>query len=152
MSNRAFTLIEILIAVAIIAVLIGVGIPNFLGIRTRARDARRKSDVSQLQKSIELFKEDQDPPVYPDDAFMDGLCRQCWSQSADGTCGGNVYIRKLPCDPQSGNPYFYVRNPDDSLQYTLVACLENSEDSDKDPVADPACVSMDKVSYTIYEP
>lgn len=144
----AFTLIEILIAVAIIAIIIAVVAPNFIGIRQRARDTRRKSDVGQIQKAIELYKADQNPPLYPADGFMDSLCNQCWSQYPD--CAGNVYMRKLPCDPLSQQPYVYVLNESDNLRYFLAACLENSEDNDRDPLAADQCNGQP--SYSLAEP
>ena len=63
--ENGFTLIEILIAIAIVAILVSFMMPNFVGIRTRARDTRRKSDLSQIQKALELYKSDQNPPAYP---------------------------------------------------------------------------------------
>ena len=150
MMNRGFTLIEILIAVAIVAVLIGFIVPNFLGIRIRARDTKRKSDLSQLQKAMELFRSDRDLPAYPDDTFMNGLCNKCWTQNAD--CGGNIYMKKLPCDPQTQNQYIYVRNPGDSLRYDISACLENQNDPDRDTESISQCDDQGMVSYTLTEP
>src|SRR3989338_8407272 len=102
--KKGFTLIEILIVVSIIAILITFLVPNFVGIRTRARDTRRKSDLSQIQKALELYKSDQNPPAYPATGFFDSaLCGSCWSS---GDCSGNsnIYMRKVPCDPLSAVP------------------------------------------------
>lgn len=45
MNHRAFTLIELLIVVAIIAILAAIAVPNFLEAQTRAKIARCKSDL-----------------------------------------------------------------------------------------------------------
>ena len=153
MRNKGFTLIEILIAVAIMAILTAIFVPNFLGIRARARDTRRKADLNELQKAIELFRLDQNPPVYPDTGILDpSLCNQCWSQGAD--CTGNIYMKKVPCDPGTLDavPYIYYLDAGDNLKYTLSACLENTEDPDKDSVSITECSDIGRESYTLTEP
>lgn len=152
-NNRwGFTLIELLVVIAVIAMVIVVILPNFMGVRQRARDTARKSDLVQMQKAIELYKQDQNPQKYPTTgAFDTGMCNTCWSSGAD--CTGNVYIRKVPCDPggNSQNPYIYERNETDDLSYTLSSCLENIVDSERDPTPIPACGSPG-TSYTVHEP
>lgn len=152
-SIRAFTLIELLISIAIISLLIIAVLPNFVGFRQRARDSRRKSDLVQIQQVLEIYKMDQNPIAYPTlGAFPATICNSCWSQS--GACTGNVYLRKFPCDPASigPNPYIYAPDATDSLKYTLIACLENVADSSRDEVTAAPCQSQGQVSYTIHEP
>src|SRR5579872_5421721 len=62
-KNKGFTLIELLIVLAIIGVLTGLLLANFIGVRERARDAQRKSDVKQIQTALELYR--QDNGTYP---------------------------------------------------------------------------------------
>lgn len=154
MKNSGFTLIEILIAIAIMAILITFLVPNFLGIRIRARDARRKSDLSQMQKALELYKLDQNPQSYPPTGFYDASwCNQCWAQNYPD-CSGNIYLRKFPCDPADPNssPYIYYLNESDNLVYTLSACLENNQDTDRDAGAITECNDIGRESYTLTEP
>ena len=53
--SRGFTVIELLIVIAIISVLVSIGIVNFFSINSQARDAKAKSDLRVLKMAIENF-------------------------------------------------------------------------------------------------
>ena len=55
MSKKGFTLIELLVVVAIIGLLASVVLTSLNSARAKARDARRFSDVRQIQISLELY-------------------------------------------------------------------------------------------------
>ncbi len=57
-KTTAFTLIELLIVVAIIAVLAAIAVPNFLEAQTRARVSRVKSDLRTFGVAFESYKID----------------------------------------------------------------------------------------------
>lgn len=54
----AFTLIELLIVVAIIAILAAIAIPNMLEAQTRAKVARVKADLRTVAGAIEMYRLD----------------------------------------------------------------------------------------------
>lgn len=130
MKNRSagFTLIEMLVVIAILAGLVAILFPNFMEIRLRARDDQRKSDLRNIQKALEYYKEDMSPIIYPDDTTFMSLT----SPWKSGT--GTLYMAKLPTDPggicAAGTKYYYHRISTDTLQYVLYACLENTSDSE----------------------
>ena len=62
MKNKsAFTLIEVLVVIAILAGLVAILFPNFMDVRERARDSQRKSDLKNYQKALEFYKDNQSP-------------------------------------------------------------------------------------------
>lgn len=61
--NRAFTLIELLIVVAIIAILAAIAVPNFLEAQTRSKIARASSDLRNVATALEAYAVDNN--VYP---------------------------------------------------------------------------------------
>ncbi|PCI28609.1 hypothetical protein COB52_03410 [Candidatus Kaiserbacteria bacterium] len=65
-ENRGFTLIELLVVIAIIGLLSSVVLASLNSAREKSRDARRISDVKQLQTAFEIFFDDQGAvPSYP---------------------------------------------------------------------------------------
>ncbi|MEK7495682.1 MAG: prepilin-type N-terminal cleavage/methylation domain-containing protein [Patescibacteria group bacterium] len=124
--RKSFTLIELLVVIAIIGSLSALFLPNFMAARERARDSQRKSDLKQIQKAFEIYKQDQSDSSFP--ASLP-TANQCWSSGGSGvTCpAGNIYMNKFPTDPTAGKVYYYTPSEQD---YTLCACLENKADPD----------------------
>lgn len=131
--QKGFTLIELLVVIVIIGVLSSLLMVNFVGIRERARDTQRKSDLKQIQSALEMYRADQGS--YPIAASLSQLVN-CPVGSptyfGNPTCTA-IYMQKVPGDPLNTDQYIsrYISSSD-GLTYSLFACLENVNDSQKD--------------------
>ena len=104
-SNHGFTLLEIIVVVAIIAILAAYIAPKVTGRVDDARISKAKSDIRVLESSLELYKLDNF--VYPSsDQGLEALVNKpSGSNTRNWRDGG--YIKKLTKDPW-GNEYLYV--------------------------------------------
>lgn len=69
LNRKAFTLIELLIVVAIIGILAAIAVPNFLNAQIRAKIARVQSDHKSLSTALESYMVDHSR--YPGDHDLD---------------------------------------------------------------------------------
>ena len=67
-NRRAFTLIELLIVVAIIAILAAIAVPNFLEAQTRAKISRNYADIRTCITAMETYRIDHN--ILPYDGYM----------------------------------------------------------------------------------
>lgn len=119
MNKKGFTLIELLIVIIILGVLAALITGNFFTSLKKGRDTKRKADLEQVQRALEMYYEDN--RVYPTTAgltFNSQLCHP------DG-CNTKVYMQKVPNDPVSGKNYQYLSF--DGTDYKIFACLENDQ-------------------------
>lgn len=66
--NQGFTLVEIMIVVAIIAILAAVAIPNFIKYRQNSQAAACVSNLKQIEAAVEQVKmTGKENPAYPTD-------------------------------------------------------------------------------------
>src|SRR5476649_2309460 len=69
--TKAFTLIELLIVVAIIAILAAIAVPNFLEAQTRAKISRVKSDLRTQATALESYLVDTNHYPRDNDSDLD---------------------------------------------------------------------------------
>jgi len=107
--RNAFTLIELLIVVAIIAILAAIAVPNFLEAQTRAKISRVKNDLRGMATAMETYMIDWNAFTRDNDSDMDREYAAPDWQKANGAMQLTTpiaYITSLfkdPFTPPSGN-------------------------------------------------
>ena len=136
--KRGFTLIELLVTIAIIALLTGIIMTNLTSSRAKARDAKRISDLSQIQLALELFF-DRCRGYPPSIGDVGQTNTRCSNMNPAVTLG--TFISKIPEKPEGGS-YDYVVTTT-GTDFILRTVLEKPSEVLKDSVPAPTFGSGD---------
>ena len=114
MRSAGFTLIEILVVMAIIAMLAVLVAPNLFNQRTGAMRDAAQAEISTLSTALDIYR--LDVGRYPDS--LDGLMEN----DSDRAAWNGPYLRgsERPDDPWN-NPYVYEPDGNSFLLYSLGA-------------------------------
>ena len=115
-NKKGFTLIELLIVVAILGVLASVVLVGLGPVQKQGRDARRISDLRQVQNGLELY-------YNRNGSYPTGITN--WGQLANTLTRAGIGISNIPVDPTNNSTYFY-RYGSDGTSYVLGARLEDT--------------------------
>src|SRR3989344_1058299 len=158
---QGFTLIEMLIVIAVISILAGIVLVGITGFQSSARDTKRIGDLRSVQNSLELFytrcghypvgaggcDDDASGTVGDNDDVA-------WDQLEDSMDAAGISAR-LPQDPMEGKSYDYSYG-DGGYGYVLRAELENdsaslddSAEVDENPYYGIDCSESTKLYYCI---
>ena len=131
-QKLGFTLIELLVVISIIGILSAIITANVSGIRERARDARRKSDLNEIKLALRMYHNDYDTyPIHSSSNEIVGCGTtppQACSWGMAFERDGNTYMNILPEDPLPDAYYEYSQT--DADNYWLRASIENESDAD----------------------
>ena len=94
LSRRAFTLIELLAIVLILAILAGVAMPRYFDYQTRAREAACKGTLGGVRAGVATY--------YANEAIVNGTA--AYPTIAQLTTIGTVMQEAIPDNPYGGVP------------------------------------------------
>lgn len=135
MKNKGFTLIELMVAMVIMAILVAMGTGSFMSSQKKSRDAKRKNDLRQVAVSMEAYYNDIGHyPLSDGSGTMKGCgaigANNCtwgakWSNTS--TTPETVYMYTLPSEFVSGK-IFYYKTDAAGTYFALYGLLENTKD------------------------
>lgn len=113
--KKGFTLIELIIVVAIIGILASIVLVGLGGFRAKGRDARRIADLRQTQNALELYF--AKTGAYPSDTT--------WAALTTTLTGAGIGVNQVPNDPVTTRSYGYCPALSNS-RYAVGAALEDT--------------------------
>lgn len=136
-TKNGFTLIEVLVASTIIAVLAAVGMVSYAQATKKSRNTKRKADLAQVQAALEMYRTDN--AAYPIATDID---------IASGTLVTELknkgYIADIPNDPKNDttHKYWYTGT---SYTYCLSANVEETSSC-------TICTGNGSANYCVKQP
>lgn len=150
-SSKAFTLVELLVVIAIIAILTAIVTANFAQSKLKSRDAKRVSDVAQIQLALELFFDRCNR--YP--VVSGGMPSITDGDGSNGCPTGVTFANfisngVIPTPPIAGDYSYTVNDGTTPTDYLLRAKLESSNAVLNDDVDDGTSFSVDCADASFY--
>ncbi len=147
-SKKGFTLVELLVAISIIAIISAIGITSYSQAQKLARDSKRKQDLRSIAVALELYhQKNKRYPQTPNfgTQYSDSASTP-WIADSPAPPAASIpfdssYINLLPKDPlkTTTNRYSYFADtlgwgssacPSGGNFFILYANLENQNDPD----------------------
>ncbi len=151
-KSSGFTLMEIIIVMALIAVLTIAGLASFTASLKKSRDGKRKSDLRVTQNSLALYNNSYNQFPANDTDFnilgcgANGITICDWGGSWQA--GSQLLMKKIPTDPLKNRSYRYEMVTTDS--YRLKTCLENKSDGQCSTTVEDWCnTGLDGCLYVV---
>jgi len=117
--RHGFTILELLVVVAIIAVLASIILVSFTEVRLKSRDTKRISDMREIEKALVLYQDNigifpisiNETVITSDDLLSQAL-------------EGEFVIADTPIDPLHDAYTYRYRTNAEGTTFTLIFCLE----------------------------
>jgi general secretion pathway protein G len=128
-AKAGFTLIEIIIAMAIIGALVALIYPQITKMQQKAKIGQAKTSLTQIKQAIDMYQTDIDE--YP--KTLEDLVRRPAEEPAHSkwTTGGYLSKDKVPTDPWGKKFVYKLNGPDAEPPYELYSYGPNGQKAPK---------------------
>ena len=124
--RRAFTLVEILLVMTIIAILAAIVIPKMVGRSEQARSTAAHADIASIKTALDAFE--------VDNGFYPKSIQDLVTVPSNAKNWHGPYLEKVPQDPW-GNPYiYYYPGKHNSSGYDLVSVGPDGKEGTDDDI------------------
>jgi general secretion pathway protein G len=106
MKARGFTLIEVLVVVAILAVLAAIVVPRIMDRPDEAKRVAAKADIGAIVQALKLYRLDNGGYPTTDQGLL-ALVQRPTTNPVPGNWNAKGYLERLPKDPW-GSDYQYL--------------------------------------------
>ena len=105
LKRRGFTIVELLIVIVVIGILAAITIVAYNGIQERGNNAKRRSDLAAMAKSLELYYVDNGRYPAALGPAAPTMCLStpgwnCWGAGSTNRLVSTQYASTIPQDPQ----------------------------------------------------
>ncbi len=128
-SKQAFTLIELIVVITILAILWTIAFISLQWYSSQARDSKRVSDISNIKKSLELFSLNTWKYPKPDDyntvSYTWELIWYQWTVWEQVSTNLSRNLNEKPTDPLIEEEYIYSTS-NSQTEYEVLGLYENN--------------------------
>jgi general secretion pathway protein G len=129
-GSRGFTLIELMIVVAMMLILVSIAVPNYVTSVRRARESVLRQDLFTMRSVLSQYT----------------LDKQKMPQSADDLVQSN-YLKQIPTDPITGQANWNWHTADEG---TIMSPDEQDQGGIDDVYSSSNDIGTDGVAYSQY--
>ena len=124
--QKGFTLIELMIVVAIIGILAALVIPKIVGRSEQARATAAHADISSIKTALDAFE--------VDNGFYPKNIQALVSQPGNTRNWHGPYLEKVPQDPWGNNYLYYFPGKRNASSYDLLSVGPDGKEGTDDDV------------------
>ncbi len=138
-KQDGFTIIELLIVIAIIGILATLVLTNFSSAQAKGRDSVRQNNIGSVSRSIELYHTNN--ANYPGEPLTTTLIEGIENDALTDEQGNTIAVTITTGIVAPADPYTYPGNKPTTAQYTYAGY---------DCTADIAAIGESCVKYVMY--
>jgi general secretion pathway protein G len=132
-KGKGFTLVELLVVVAILAILAAALLPKFLGYTDNAREAQTMADLSTMKSVVEIYAADEGAGNYPAvDKIEEVLTGKgiSWTEDNKGVKDpyGHAYVYAIKGEGDYDNQHFIIASPGKDGKFGNEAGSDSADD------------------------